>query len=111
MALGQVRLVPVYVRLPFSPGFWGFTFSYAASATDAVLWLRFGRPAGARGLTVAVLALITGFVAVIAYRTVRLALSGRLLLPLAPPPVPPVPPRAAGTTPAAPRTDHPRLAS
>jgi tellurite resistance protein len=30
MALVQVRLIPVYRRLSFTPGSWSFTFAYAA---------------------------------------------------------------------------------
>ena len=32
MALVQLRFLPVYRRLHFSPGFWAFTFSYTAAA-------------------------------------------------------------------------------
>src|ERR1700749_4115254 len=36
MALVQVRLIPVYLRLSFTPGFWSFAFAYAAAASDAL---------------------------------------------------------------------------
>jgi tellurite resistance protein len=39
MALVQLRFLPVYRRLHFSPGFWAFTFSFAAAAADALAWL------------------------------------------------------------------------
>lgn len=32
MVLVQLRLLPLYLRLPFTPVFWSFTFSYAAVA-------------------------------------------------------------------------------
>ena len=70
MALVQLRFVPLYARLRFSPGVWAFTFSYAAAATDALLWIRFGRPAGATGYAIATLTLITVLIAAIAARTV-----------------------------------------
>jgi len=37
MALAQVRLIPVYRRLSFTPGFWFFAFSYAAVAYRTVV--------------------------------------------------------------------------
>jgi tellurite resistance protein len=69
MAVVQLRFVPMYASLQFSPGFWAFTFSYAAVAVDALLWLTATRPAGAKALGIATLALITILVAGIAART------------------------------------------
>jgi tellurite resistance protein len=46
MVLAQLRLSLDYSRLSFSPGFWAFTFSYAAVATDALAWLALKRPPG-----------------------------------------------------------------
>jgi tellurite resistance protein len=59
MVLVQLRFVPVYRRLRFSPGFWGFTFSYAAVTVDALLWIRFARPPGGTGYAIALVTLIT----------------------------------------------------
>jgi tellurite resistance protein len=70
MALAQLRLIQVYARLRFSPGFWSFTFSYAAAATDALLWLKATRPAGTTGYVIVVVALITLLIATIAVRTI-----------------------------------------
>jgi tellurite resistance protein len=81
MALVQLRFVPLFRALPFGPGFWAFTFSYAAAATDAVLWLGAGRPWGADVAAVVVLVLITGFIGAIGVRTAVLAVRGRLLPP------------------------------
>jgi tellurite resistance protein len=78
MALVQLRFLPLFRRLTFQPGFWAFTFSYAAAATDAVIWLDVRRPAGWVAYTIVVLVLITGFVAVIAARTALLATRGQL---------------------------------
>ena len=39
MALVQVRLIPIYRRLSFTPGSWSFTFAYAGAAADALIWL------------------------------------------------------------------------
>lgn len=78
MALAQLRLIPVYTRLSFTPGFWAFTFSYAAAVADGLTWLAVTRPPGASGYAIAALVLLTGFVAWIAARTVVLAVHGRL---------------------------------
>jgi tellurite resistance protein len=78
MALVQVRLIPVYRRLSFTPGFWSFAFAYAAAAADALVWLTIKKPPAATGYAVAVIALLTAFVAWIAFRTVVLAVRGDL---------------------------------
>ena len=78
MALVQVRLIPVYRRLSFTPGFWSFTFAYAAAAADALIWLAIKKPPGATGYAIAVIALLTAFVSWIAFRTVVLAARGQL---------------------------------
>jgi tellurite resistance protein len=81
MALVQVRLIPVYRRLSFTPGFWSFAFAYAAAAADALVWLAIKKPPGATGYAIAVIALLTAFVAWIAFRTVVLAVRGQLFPP------------------------------
>jgi tellurite resistance protein len=60
----------VYARLKFSPGFWSFTFSYAAVATDALLWLKATRPPGATTYVIVVVALITVLIVAIAVRAI-----------------------------------------
>ena len=79
MVLAQLRLSLDYSRLSFSPGFWAFTFSYAAVAADALAWLALKRPPGGSGYAIAALTLLTGFIAWIAARTTLLAVRGRLL--------------------------------
>jgi tellurite resistance protein len=78
MAVVQVRLIPVYRRLSFTPGFWSFAFAYAAAASDALGWLAISRPPGTTGYAIVVITLLTGFVAWIAFRTVVLAVRGQL---------------------------------
>jgi tellurite resistance protein len=78
MALVQVRLIPVYRGLSFTPGFWSFSFAYAAAAADALAWLSITKPPGATGYASAVIALLTAFVCWIAFRTVLLAVRGQL---------------------------------
>ena len=74
MALFQLRLIPIYYRLPFTPGAW--SFAYAAAAADALVWLTIKKPPGTTGYAVAIIALLTAFIAWIAVRTVALAVRG-----------------------------------
>lgn len=69
MVVVQLALLPRYARLPFSLGFWSFTFPSAAVVTVAVQWLE---PAGAARTvpTIALLVLLTAFVLAIAVRSV-----------------------------------------
>jgi tellurite resistance protein len=78
MAVAQVRLIPVFRRLSFTPGAWSFTFSYAAAAACALAWLAIKKPPAATGYAIAVIALLTAFVSWIAVRTVVLAVRGQL---------------------------------
>ena len=95
MAIVQLRFVPLFARLRFSPGFWSFTFSYAAGATDALGWIHATSPPGATAYAIVVITLITALVAGIAARTVVAATRGQLLPP------PPAPPGPATAIPAA----------
>jgi tellurite resistance protein len=79
MALVQVRLIPVYRRLSFTPGFWSFAFAYAAVAADALIRLAIKKPPGTTCYGIAIIALLTAFVAWIAFRTVVLSGRGQLL--------------------------------
>jgi tellurite resistance protein len=70
MALAQLRLLPAYRRLPFTTGFWSFTFSWAGVATAALHWIAATRPEGQRIYDAVVLAAITALISAIAGRTV-----------------------------------------
>jgi tellurite resistance protein len=85
MVLVQVRLLPSFGALRFAPGFWAFTFSWAAVATDALEWIAARKPPGAAGYAAVILAVITAFVGYIAARTVVLIAGGQLLPPRVPP--------------------------
>lgn len=78
MAIAQLRFVPMYARLRFSPGFWSFTFAYASGATDALLWLTATRPPGAAAYAIVVISLITALIAGIAARSVLAVARGQL---------------------------------
>jgi tellurite resistance protein len=76
-ALVQVRLIPVYRRLPVTPGSWAFTFAYAAAAADALVWLAITKPPAATGYAIAVITLLTAFASWIAFGTVVVAAARR----------------------------------
>jgi tellurite resistance protein len=86
MALVQLSLLPAYLRLRFSPGFWAFTFTFtfAAAATDALLWIRRAGPPGAAGYAIAILTAITALLAAIAARTAVALARGQFFSPRAP---------------------------
>jgi tellurite resistance protein len=79
MALVQLRFIPLYARLRFSPGLWAFTFSYATVATDALLWIAATRVRAGAAYAVVILVLITALVAAIAARTIIAIGRGQLL--------------------------------
>jgi tellurite resistance protein len=94
MAIAQLRLVPVYARLRFSPGFWSFTFSYAAVAVDAMLWLKLTTPPGATACMIVVVTLISVLIVAIAARSIVAIARGQFFPARGPsgPPRPPLPP-------------------
>lgn len=74
MVLVQLALLPRYVRLGFSLGFWSFVFPAAAVATAAVEWFRAaGAGAGTWAGTAVVLGLLSVLVAVVGTRSIALA--------------------------------------
>jgi tellurite resistance protein len=79
MALVQVRLLPRYLKLRFSPGFWAFTFSYAIAITLALEWITRTNPPGATGYAIAATTAITVFIGAIAARTVVAVARGQFL--------------------------------
>ncbi len=72
-------MLPRFARLRFGPGFWAFTFSWAATASYALKWIALRRPAGAIGYAVVILTAITAFIGSSAARTAVLAARGQLL--------------------------------
>ncbi len=83
MILVQVRLIPVYRGVPFGPGWWAFSFSYAAAFTLAVNWLAADHVPGHRAWTTALLAVLTVCVAALAVPTARRLVAGTYM-PAAP---------------------------
>jgi tellurite resistance protein len=79
MVLVQVRLIPVFRRVPFGPGWWSFSFSYAAVVYVAISWLAVGQVPQQRGLTYALLTVITVGMAALVVRTVCALVRGGFL--------------------------------
>jgi tellurite resistance protein len=82
MVVAQLRLLPLYRELSFTPGFWSFTFPCAAVATVGLRWLSVESPAGKSIYAWLLIAAVTALIAAIAARTL-LALARRELLPAA----------------------------
>jgi tellurite resistance protein len=71
MVMVQLRLIPIYRRVPFGPGWWSFSFSYAAAFVLAIRWSAVEHVAQQEAVTYALLAIITAGMAALAVRTVR----------------------------------------
>ena len=60
MVLVQIRLIPLYTKVPFVTEMWAFSFSYAAAFDVGIRWLAAENAPGQRPLTYCLLAVITG---------------------------------------------------
>ena len=78
IVLAQLRLLPMFLRLRFSTGFWAFTFSWAAVASVVLHWLVVTRPSGYLAWAWIVLAGITVLIAAIAVRSIAALVAGTL---------------------------------
>lgn len=79
MALVQLRLLPMFRRAPFGPGFWSFSFAWAAVGTAGLTWLRLTTPPGLTAWTVLALLVLTVGMGLLAARTVTALRAGRYL--------------------------------
>ncbi|MEA2468515.1 MAG: tellurite resistance protein [Thermoleophilaceae bacterium] len=79
MVVAQLRLLPLYRALTFTPGFWSFTFPCAAVALVALRWLSLESPAGNSVYAWILIAAVTGLIAAIAARTLVALTRGKLL--------------------------------
>jgi tellurite resistance protein len=70
MILVQVRLLPVYVRLPYMPSTWSFAFAWSAVAAAGLRWLGALHPTGYAAWQWVVIVAITVLVGAIAIRSV-----------------------------------------
>jgi tellurite resistance protein len=79
MTVAQLRLLPLYRTLSFSPGFWAFTFPPANMALFALRWLQLEHPRGGTAYGWILVAAVTALVGAIAARTVVAVLRGQFL--------------------------------
>jgi len=105
MVIAQLRLLPAYLRLPFMPSTWAFTFSWAAVAAAAIVWLQSAAPTGYRAWQYVIIAAVTALIGGIAIRTV-IAIGRRQFLPH-PPAAPASTPANSGTSASAAATASP----
>jgi tellurite resistance protein len=85
MVLVQISMITTYRRAPFGPGYWSFSFPYAAAFTDGIHWLAVEHVHGLSPLTYLLLALATAALAALAARTAA-GLMRRTFLPRLPAP-------------------------
>jgi tellurite resistance protein len=78
MVLIQIMLLPRYRALPFSLGFWSFTFPVASVAALGITWLHQLQPFAWQAITVAVLAAVTLLVVLIAAKSLLLLIATTL---------------------------------
>ena len=76
MVLAQLPLLPIYLRLRFALSTWAFTFSFAAVASTALLWIGATHPAGHRVYSYLVLGVISVFIGA-RHRTVACRVDSR----------------------------------
>jgi len=81
MVLAQLRLVPLYRRLPFASSFWAFTFAWAAVVFGAMFWLAALKPPGWQISIDILLAVITVAITAVAAATAQKFRRGDLLPP------------------------------
>jgi tellurite resistance protein len=79
LLLEQLRLIPLYRRASFGPGFWAFLFPFAAAVTYGVHWLAAEHVPGGAGLGYALVGLLTAGFALLAERTVTGLINGTFL--------------------------------
>jgi tellurite resistance protein len=83
MLLVQLRLIPLYRRAPFGPGYWAFSFPFAASVTLGIHWLAAEHVRGGAALGYVLVGLLTAGFALLVARTVIGLVNGTFLLRIA----------------------------
>jgi tellurite resistance protein len=79
MLLVQFRLIPLYRRATFGPGFWAFLFPFAAAGTFGIHWLAAEHVRSGAALGYAVVGILTAGFALLAARTVSGLIHGTFL--------------------------------
>jgi tellurite resistance protein len=81
MVLIQVRLVPLFRQVPFGPGWWAFSFSYAAVFVNGIQWLAAEHVTHQLAWTYALLAVVSAAIMALAVRTTLALVRGTFLPP------------------------------
>ncbi|HSR84888.1 MAG TPA: hypothetical protein VLM11_11980 [Streptosporangiaceae bacterium] len=84
MLLVQFRLIPLYKTAPFGPGYWAFSFPFAAAVTYGVHWLAAEHVPGGPALGYALVGVLTAGFALLAARTVVGLVNGTFFPRVAP---------------------------
>ncbi len=79
MVLVQLRLIPLYRRAQFGPGFWAFSFPFAAAVTYGVHWLAAEHVRDGTALGYALVGILTAGYALLAARTITSLIHGAFL--------------------------------
>jgi tellurite resistance protein len=79
MILVQVRAITIFRTAPFGPGWWAFSFPYAAVIVDAMRWLSAERTAHAAQVSYLLLAVLSAAVLGLVWRTVVALVKGTFL--------------------------------
>ena len=79
MLLVQLRLIPLYRRASFGPGFWAFSSPFAAAVTYGVHWLAAEHVRSGTALGYALVGVLTAGFALLAARTVTGLIHGTFL--------------------------------
>jgi tellurite resistance protein len=79
MAVTQLGLLPAYRTVPFGPGWWSYSFPYAATIGNTILWLPVEHAPYRVAWTYLLLAVVTGFIGYLAARTVIALARGQFL--------------------------------
>lgn len=77
MVVLQLFLIPTYRRLPFTLGFWSFTFPVASAGAYGAQWLAIAAPVGWQAGVLAIAAVPTVLIAAIGVRSLVLVSSVR----------------------------------
>lgn len=77
--LVQLRLISLCRRAPFGPGFWAFSFPFAAAVTFGVHWLAAEHVGGGTALGYVLVGILTAGFALLAARTVIGLIDGTFL--------------------------------
>jgi tellurite resistance protein len=77
--LVQFRLIPMYTRATFGPGFWAFLFPFAAAVTYGIHWLAIEHVRGGTALGYALISVLTAGFVLLAAHTVTALIDGTFL--------------------------------